>query len=72
MATCRTRPIIAVKPGERVRIVLRNEERGIPTTSRCRACGAALEPLGWNESADVDLRGAGRTRAYEYVCRPHT
>lgn len=64
-------PTITVKPGERVRIVLRNEERGIRHDFAVPSLRAALDPLGWNESGSVTLDAPEVPGLYEYWCRPH-
>ena len=64
-------PTITVRPGERVRIVLRNEERGIRHDFAVPGLRAALDPIGWNESADVTFDAPDVPGLYEYWCRPH-
>lgn len=64
-------PTIRLKAGERVRIVLRNEERGIRHDFAVPAMGAALDPIGWNESADVSFAVPDTPGSYDYWCRPH-
>ena len=64
-------PTITVKPGERVRILLRNEERGIRHDFAVPSLRAALEPLGWNESGYVIFEAPDVPGLYEYWCRPH-
>ena len=64
-------PTIRLKAGERVRIVLRNEERGIRHDFAVPAMGAALDPIGWNESADVSFTVPDTPGSYDYWCRPH-
>ena len=64
-------PTITVKPGERVRITLRNEERGIRHDFAVPSLRAALDPLGWNESSYVTFDAPDVPGLYEYWCRPH-
>jgi plastocyanin len=64
-------PMIALRAGERVRIVVRNEDRGMTHDFAAPALGAALNPLRWNESGDVVFVAPDRPGTYEYVCRPH-
>jgi plastocyanin len=64
-------PTIRVTAGERVRIVLRNEERGIRHDFAAPAMGAALDPIGWNESVDVTFAVPDTPGSYDYWCRPH-
>lgn len=64
-------PTITVKPGERVRITLRNEERGIRHDFAVPSLRAALDPIGWNESSYVTFDAPDVPGLYEYWCRPH-
>ena len=64
-------PTIMVKAGERVRVVLRNEERGIQHDFAVPLLRAALEPIGWNESSEVAFTVPETPGAYDYWCRPH-
>ena len=64
-------PIITLKAGERVRVVVRNEERGIKHDFAVPSLDAALNPLGWNESSDVTFSVPEAAGVYEYHCRPH-
>lgn len=64
-------PTITVKPGERVRIMLRNEERGIRHDFAVPSLQAALDPLAWNESGYVTFEAPDVPGLYEYWCRPH-
>jgi hypothetical protein len=64
-------PVIRLNAGERVRIVLRNEDRGITHDFAVPAFDEALDRIDWNEEGQVTFdvpRTAGR---YEYICRPH-
>ena len=64
-------PVITIKAGERVRVVLRNEERGIKHDFAVPSLDAALNPIGWNESSDVTFSVPDAAGVYEYHCRPH-
>jgi hypothetical protein len=64
-------PIIRLKGGERVRIVLRNEERGIQHDFASPAMRAALDPIGWNQEANVTFVVPDAPGTYDYWCRPH-
>ena len=64
-------PTIQLTAGERVRITLRNEERGIRHDVALPAMDAALEPIGWNESADVTFVVPDTPGTHDYWCRPH-
>ena len=64
-------PTITVKAGERVRVVLRNEDRGIIHDFAVPAIRAALDQTNWNEEEDVTFDVPGTPGRYEYICRPH-
>ena len=64
-------PTIEVKAGERVRLVVRNEDRGMTHDFAVPAISAAMNAIEWNESGDVLLKVPDRRGTYEYVCRPH-
>jgi plastocyanin len=64
-------PTITVRAGERVRIIMRNEERGIRHDFAVPALEAALDPLGWREAGSVTIRVPEEPGTYEYTCRPH-
>ena len=64
-------PTIRLKAGERVRITLRNEERGIRHDFAVPSMQEALEPIGWNESAEVVFVVPDTPGSYDYWCRPH-
>jgi len=64
-------PTLTVRAGERVRVVLRNDDRGIRHDFAVPDVSAALGPIGWNESSDVTFEVAGTPGTYEYHCRPH-
>jgi len=64
-------PTLEVKAGERVRVVLENQERGIRHDFAVPALDAALDPIGWNESDAVVFDVPETPGTYEYVCRPH-
>ena len=64
-------PTLHVRAGERVRVVLRNEERGIVHDFAVPAVGAAVKPLRWNQSGEVVLKVPDTPGSYEYECQPH-
>lgn len=64
-------PTIEVKAGERVRVILRNEERGLIHDFAVPAMHSAIDGLRWNEQGDVTLEVPDVPGTYEYVCRPH-
>lgn len=64
-------PTIDVKAGERVRVIVRNQDRGMTHDFSVPAVGAALDPVRWNESGEVVLDVPETPGTYEYFCRPH-
>jgi FtsP/CotA-like multicopper oxidase with cupredoxin domain len=64
-------PTITLRAGERVRVVLRNEERGMQHDFAVPAMRAALELIGWRESSDVTFVVPETPGVYDYWCRPH-
>jgi plastocyanin len=65
-------PTIEVEAGERIRIVLRNQDRGMTHDFAVPSFAAALKPVSWNESGEVVLDIPSQPGTYEYVCRPHS
>jgi len=64
-------PTLAVKAGERVRIVLRNEDRGMAHDFAVPAVAAAMNLVDWDRSGEVTFDVPDTPGTYEYVCRPH-
>jgi plastocyanin len=64
-------PDIEVKAGEHVRIVLRNEERGMTHDFALPAASASVDLLEWNEQGEVSFDVPATPGTYEYICRPH-
>jgi len=64
-------PAIEVKAGERVRIVLRNQERGVMHDFAVPSLRSAIDGLQWNEQGEVTFDVPDVPGNYEYVCRPH-
>jgi plastocyanin len=64
-------PTIEVKAGERVRVVLRNEDRGLRHDFAVPAVKAAMELVEWSESAEVVFEVPETPGTYTYECRPH-
>ena len=67
----RPNPTLEVKAGERVRIVVRNEERGMTHDFSVPAAQAATELLNWNEQDAVTFDVPDTPGTYEYFCQPH-
>ena len=57
--------------GERVRIVLRNRERGMVHDFAVPVLQAVLDPVRWNEDGDVVFSAPATPGTYRYHCRPH-
>lgn len=64
-------PTIELKAGERVRIVLRNEDRGMTHDFAVPGIAAAMDAIRWNESADFIFDVPETPGTYQYECRPH-
>lgn len=64
-------PTITVRPGERIRIVLENRDRGMTHDFAVPALNAATAAIDWNEGASVVIEAPTTPGEYEYVCRPH-
>lgn len=64
-------PTLEVKAGERLRVVLRNQDRGMTHDFAVPAVAAAMNAIGWNESGEVVLHLPDTPGTYEYMCRPH-
>ena len=64
-------PTLEVKAGERVRIVLRNEDRGLTHDFAVPVVAAAMNAIDWNQSGEVTLDVPDTPGTYEYMCRPH-
>ena len=64
-------PTLEVKAGERLRVVLRNQDRGMTHDFAVPAAAAAMRAIGWNVSGEVIFDVPDTPGVYEYVCRPH-
>ena len=64
-------PTIEVRAGERLRLVLRNQDRGMTHDIAVPAAGAAMDLINWNEAGEVGLEVPDTPGTYEYMCRPH-
>jgi len=65
-------PVIEVKAGERVRVMLLNQDRGMTHDFAVPALDAVLNPVSWNQSGDVVFEAPSQPGTYQYVCRPHS
>jgi plastocyanin len=64
-------PPIRLHAGERVRIVLRNDDRGITHDFSVPQFDASADLVDWNETGDVVIDVPDTPGRYEYICRPH-
>ena len=64
-------PSITVKAGETVRVVLKNEDRGMTHDFAVPALNASLDLTSWNEGDEVTFDVPAEPGTYEYVCNPH-
>ena len=64
-------PTLTFKPGDRVRIVFKNQDRGIQHNVAVPSFNAEFAPIGWNQSAAVVFEVPATPGTYEYWCRPH-
>ena len=64
-------PNIQVKAGERVRVVVRNEDRGLTHDFAVPVAGALTNEITWNQSGEVVFDVPEVPGTYEYVCQPH-
>lgn len=64
-------PTLEVKAGERLRVVLRNQDRGLTHDFAVPALSAAMKAIGWDETGEVAFDVPETPGTYEYLCRPH-
>jgi len=64
-------PTLEIKAGERVRVTLRNQDRGITHDFAVPFLGEAVDQLDWNESDDVVFTAPKQPGTYQYECQPH-
>jgi plastocyanin len=64
-------PTIEVKARERVRIVLKNQDRGLVHDLAVPAVKKRLDLLEWNESDDLTFTAPKTLGTYQYECQPH-
>jgi plastocyanin len=67
----RPNPTLTFTAGDRVRIVFKNQDRGIQHNFAVPSFKAELDPIGWNESDDLVLDVPKTPGTYDYWCRPH-
>jgi plastocyanin len=64
-------PVIEVRAGEKVRVVLVNQDRGMRHDFAVPAASAETALLRWNESGEVVFDAPAVPGTYAYVCLPH-
>ena len=64
-------PTLTLRAGERVRIVLDNEDRGMTHDFAVPGISQAMNAIDWQERGQVVLVVPAAPGEYEYVCRPH-
>ncbi len=64
-------PVVSVRPGERVRITVRNVTAGILHDLAIDSLNVATGPLNTGEVGSLDFTVPDRPGSYEYYCRPH-
>ncbi len=64
-------PTIDVQAGERVRIVLENQDRGMMHDFAVPALDEAMDPIAWSQIDTLVFDVPETPGTYEYVCRPH-
>lgn len=64
-------PVISLRAGERVRLVVRNEAPGLLHDIEIPDWGIAVEPARAGESRDVTFIVPDEPGPHEYRCRPH-
>jgi plastocyanin len=64
-------PVIQARAGERLRIVLKNRDRGMTHDFAVPSVEASTDELKWDENDEVTFEVPSEPGTYEYVCRPH-
>ena len=64
-------PTIDLKVGERVLIVVRNQDRGVTHDFAVPAFETASTAVKWSETTQLLLDAPAKPGSYSYVCRPH-
>jgi hypothetical protein len=64
-------PTIRVAPGERVRLVLRNEAAGMTHDFVARSLKVSIPPIAGLGSRSVEFRAPREAGRHPYVCTPH-
>ena len=64
-------PLLSLRAGERVRLVLRNEAPGLLHDIRIPAWNVQVDQIRAGETADVTFTVPGEVGRTEYRCQPH-
>ncbi len=64
-------PAITLKAGETVRVVVRNQDRGMTHDFAAPAFDAGIDLIDWNETDQVTFDVPSTPGSYEYYCNPH-
>jgi plastocyanin len=64
-------PTIDIKAGERVRIVIKNQDRGLRHDFAFPAAKAVSKELTWNQTGQVSFKAPSTPGTFEYYCQPH-
>ena len=64
-------PTITARSGERLRIVFRNEDRGMTHDLAVPTFGVATDLIDWNEDDAMTFDVPDRPGTYDYICEPH-
>ena len=64
-------PTIHARPGELIRLTLRNSDAGFVHDFAVSDLGVSVQPLQTGATASVVFRAPRTPGTYEYVCQPH-
>ena len=64
-------PVIALRAGERVRLVLKNDAPGLLHDVEIPALNVALDQIRAGQAADITFTVPDTPGRHEYRCRPH-
>jgi len=64
-------PVINVFPGEHIRVVLKNEDRGMTHYFSIPSIDAATAGVSWNHKKEIVFVAPMESGAYDYICHPH-
>ena len=64
-------PVLDVRPGEQIRIVLKNRDEGMTHNFAIPALKATTRLVSWDDDGDTLFVAPEKPGLYEYVCSPH-